>query len=59
LSAGSAIRLIEFLIAADPADLAEYQAAYGRHFHRCGRCGSPLSDRDSKARGLGPDCARK
>lgn len=32
---------------------------YGLQSQVCGRCSSPLSDKDSLARGLGPDCARK
>lgn len=59
LSDASAVRLAEFLLAATDAEFVEYQSAYGRHFHHCGRCGSPLTDKTSKARGLGPDCATK
>lgn len=54
-----AIEIVNLLLALDGAALVEAQAAYGRHFHQCGRCGSPLSDDRSKAMGLGPDCALK
>jgi hypothetical protein len=32
---------------------------FGRLTETCGRCGRDLSDDDSRARGLGPDCAKK
>lgn len=54
----SAIKLIDHLLALPDAEFIGAQVAYGQHFHECGRCGSPLSDKDSKARGLGPDCAK-
>lgn len=44
------------VIAADPMAAA---AAYGQLTSTCGRCGRPLEDKDSVARGLGPDCAKK
>lgn len=56
VSEASAVKLVEFLLAATPDEFTGYQAAYGQHFHACGRCGSPLTDKDSKARGLGPTC---
>ena len=34
-------------------------AAYGREIGRCGRCHRTLTDEDSRAAGLGPDCASK
>ncbi len=38
-------------------DLPGALAAYGREIGRCGRCGSELTNAESRARGLGPDCA--
>lgn len=32
---------------------------YAEKMRRCYRCSSPLTDADSRARGLGPDCAQK
>lgn len=43
-------------IKANPRDAA---ALYGQLLEHCGRCGRELTDEDSRARGLGPDCARK
>lgn len=43
-------------IAADPMAAA---AAYGHLTSTCGRCGRALEDKDSVARGIGPDCAKK
>jgi hypothetical protein len=34
----------------------ESTAAYGHHIGACGRCGRTLTDADSRARGIGPDC---
>lgn len=55
----SGIIVAEYLLSLDDEAFLDAQALYGRHFHACGRCGSPLSDDASKARGLGPDCATK
>ena len=44
------------VIAADPMAAC---AAYGHLVGRCGRCGRPLEDEESVARGLGPICADK
>lgn len=59
VGAAKGTEIVNLLLALGSAALVEAQAAYGRHFHHCGRCGSPLSDDGSKARGLGPECARK
>lgn len=32
---------------------------YGQHIGRCGRCGRTLTDAESRARGIGPDCWEK
>jgi Family of unknown function (DUF6011) len=37
----------------------EAASLFGRLTETCGRCGRPLSDDDSRARGLGPVCAGK
>lgn len=54
-----AIEIVALLLFMSDVELAEAQAAYGIHFHSCGRCNAPLSDDLSKARGLGPDCYSK
>jgi hypothetical protein len=54
-----AIEIVTMLNDMSDVELAQVQAAYGMHFHECGRCGAPLSDDTSKARGLGPDCYSK
>ncbi len=56
VSEASAKKLAEYLLSLSPEEFVATQAAYGQHFHACGRCGSPLTDKDSKARGLGPTC---
>lgn len=43
-------------IKANPREAA---ALYGQLIEKCGRCGLPLTDDDSRARGLGPVCASK
>lgn len=44
---------------ADVDALAELAAEYGLDVvRRCGRCGRPLTDPVSVARGIGPDCRR-
>jgi hypothetical protein len=43
-------------IKADPKAAA---ALYGQLIGSCGRCGLPLTDEDSRSRGLGPVCAGK
>lgn len=37
----------------------EYIRLFGEHFTCCGKCGAPLTDPESRARYLGPDCARQ
>jgi hypothetical protein len=32
---------------------------FGHELETCGRCGSPLTNAESRARGIGPDCAEK
>lgn len=59
LGSASVVKLAEYLLGLGDDEFLAAQAAYGRHFHTCGRCGSPLSDDESKRRGLGPDCASK
>jgi len=41
------------------ADTLAYIRAFGQHFTVCGKCASPLTDARSRARFLGPDCARQ
>ena len=36
-----------------------YIQKFGEHFVCCGKCGAPLTDDKSRARFLGPDCARQ
>ena len=44
------------VIAADPAGCAK---RYADEFTCCAACRAPLSDKASRDRGLGPDCAKK
>ena len=37
----------------------EYITQFGQHYTCCGRCAAPLTDSASRARFLGPDCARQ
>lgn len=37
----------------------ESMAAYGQHIGRCGRCHRTLTDAESRAYGIGPDCRSK
>ena len=37
----------------------EYITLFGQHYTCCGRCAAPLTDSASRARFLGPDCARQ
>lgn len=43
----------------DAMGVTESMALYGQHIGRCGRCGRTLTDADSRARGIGPDCLGK
>lgn len=56
LVAASGLKVAEYVLSLSDDEFFAVQAAYGQHFGLCGRCGSPLSDDDSKARGLGPTC---
>ena len=38
---------------------AEASALYGRTIGRCGRCNRTLTDAESRAAGIGPDCRKK
>lgn len=53
---GNAATAVLARIAADPEQAS---LTYGREVGRCGRCGRTLTDADSRARGIGPDCASK
>lgn len=48
--------VIEAIIAAGPA---EASALFGHEFEHCGVCGRGLTKDDSRARGIGPVCARR
>jgi hypothetical protein len=52
-----AVKVLERIACTD--DVAGALAAYGREIGRCGRCHRTLTDEDSRAAGLGPDCASK
>jgi hypothetical protein len=41
------------------ADAKSAAVAFGKHFTVCAACGSPLSDPDSIAAGMGPVCATR
>lgn len=43
-------------IAADPVAA---QRLYGQHIQKCARCGRTLTDGDSRAQGIGPECIKK
>lgn len=53
---GVAAQLVLLRIAADPAAAA---ARYGAEIGQCSMCGRTLTDADSRARGIGPDCAQR
>ena len=40
-------------------DALKYIQTFGRIYACCGKCGAPLTDDKSRARLLGPDCARQ
>lgn len=46
-------------IAAIAADPKTHMANYGHLTSKCGKCGRPLEDEESIARGIGPVCATK
>jgi hypothetical protein len=58
LGARRAAAIVRNLLGLSDADLSKAQADYGRKMQACGRCGSPLTDADSRAAGLGPECAK-
>lgn len=43
----------------DIADLGDAMRTFGIEIGVCGRCGEHLTDEESRARGIGPVCARK
>lgn len=47
------IRSVLALIAADPKAA---MVRYGKELGQCGRCGRTLTDPNSRAKGIGPDC---
>jgi hypothetical protein len=46
------------VIALIMADVAAARETFARETTRCYRCGRRLTDAESRARGIGPDCAR-
>jgi len=56
LGTGQAAKAVLRKIAADVEGAA---AAYGHEMGRCGFCHLPLTNDVSRARGIGPDCAKK
>ena len=40
------------------ADPVRFITEFGKRYACCGKCGSPLTDEKSRARFLGPDCAK-
>jgi hypothetical protein len=52
-----AVKVLERIACTE--NIAGAMAAYGREIGRCGRCHRTLTDEDSRAAGLGPDCASK
>lgn len=59
LNASWAIHQLERLACLSTAELHDAMALFGAEFGRCGRCGRSLTDEESRARGLGPDCAER
>lgn len=57
LTVQESVAVLERLALTD--DIPGALAAYGREIGRCGRCHRTLTDQDSRAAGLGPDCASK
>jgi hypothetical protein len=53
---GKAAAVVLAKIEADPEGASR---AYGRHIGRCGRCGRTLTHEESRAQGIGPECASK
>lgn len=49
-----AVALLETLVNGDLVAMAQ---AFGKHFTICGVCSRALKDKESKALGIGPDCA--
>lgn len=54
VSPRKAIALLETLVNGDLVAMAQ---AFGKHFTICGVCSRALKDKESKALGIGPDCA--
>lgn len=59
VSDGETKNIVKALNALSPLELSEAQARYGRELGVCGACGRHLTDEDSRARGLGSECAKK
>lgn len=53
---GTKDAIVAAIIAAGPEAC---MARYGQELGECGRCGKTLTDADSRARGIGPDCLGK
>lgn len=47
------------ILAAIAADVEGATALYGQELGCCGRCNRPLTDDESRARGIGPTCAAR
>jgi hypothetical protein len=54
VSPSKAVALLETIVTGDVVAMAQ---AFGQHFTICGVCSRALKDAESKARGIGPDCA--
>lgn len=48
--------IVKAIVEAGPENC---MALYGQHIGACGRCGRTLTDAESRARGIGPDCWEK
>lgn len=57
LAAAQAVALLERI--ACTADIPAAIVTYGTELGVCGRCGRHLTDEDSRAAGIGPDCASR
>jgi len=48
----------EFLLNEIAGDPEKFKALYGQRVGKCGHCHKRLTDADSRARGIGPECAK-
>lgn len=59
LATAQALTLATRIMDLDDEAFNAASSLYGTAMHKCGRCGSPLTDDGSKAQGYGPECIHK